>query len=346
MSQERRSSLAATSAAGLLSTLVGAVGGWIAYSTFGIDHHMTLPDAIDAPRERFTGGRSRFVSYYVDTTAGGRPLVLVHSINAAASAYEMRPLFDHYRQTRSVYAIDLPGFGFSERANRVYSPMLYMDAIIDLLERIGEPADVIALSLGSEFAASAALERPDLFHSLTLISPSGFNDRRANASQSASRSGTSDKLHALFSFPLWSQAFYDLLATRKSIHYFLQKSFEGEVDPGLEQYGYLSTHQPGARYAPLYFVSGKLFTPTIREDVYERLTIPVLVLFDRDSFVRFDMLPETLARHDNWRAVRIAPTKGLPQFERLPDVTGALNNFWTELAPSRVGASNGGANRS
>jgi pimeloyl-ACP methyl ester carboxylesterase len=189
---------------------------------------------------------------------------------------------------------------------------------------------VIALSLGSEFAARAALLRPDLFHSLTLISPSGFSIK--GASQQASQSGTSDLLYQAFSFPLWGQAFYDLLGTRTSLHYFLRQSFEGTIDAGLEEYAYLTTHQPGAHHAPLYFVSGKLFTPGIRERVYEKLKLPVLVLYDRDFYVRFDRLPEVVARYSNWRAARIAPTLGLPQFEKMPEVASALDQFWAQIA--------------
>ena len=54
----------------------------------------------------------------------------------------------------------------------------------------------------------------------------------------------------------------------------------------------------------------------------------MLVLYDRDAFVRFDTLPDFLDAHDNWQAVRIEPTKGLPQFERLADVIHALDKFW------------------
>jgi hypothetical protein len=32
-------------------------------------------------------------------TAGSHPLLLIHSVNAAASAYEVRPLFTHYSAT-------------------------------------------------------------------------------------------------------------------------------------------------------------------------------------------------------------------------------------------------------
>jgi pimeloyl-ACP methyl ester carboxylesterase len=315
----------------LLAALAAAIGGWIGYSALRINHRAPLPPATNAERRTFISPAAGMVSYYVDRKPAGRPLVLIHSINAAASAYEMMPIFEHYRGKRPVYALDLPGFGFSDRSDRAYSPWLYADAIVDFLRtqvREGS-ADVVALSLGSEFAARAAKGHPELFNSLTLISPSGFTDRTAKkASQRASQQGKSDSLYRLFSFPLWSQAFYDLLVTPPSINYFLKQSFEGTVDPGLKHYAYATSHQPGARFAPLYFVSGKLFSPDIRQSVYEQLVLPVLVLFDKDSFVRFDTLPQMAQEHPNWHTVRIAPTKGLPHFEKMADVAQALDSFW------------------
>jgi pimeloyl-ACP methyl ester carboxylesterase len=327
------SSLLAGGIVSLVSIIGASTAAWIAYSAFGIDHDVALPSAIETKQERLTGTISGSLSYYVDRSGTGRPLVLIHSVNAAASAYEMKPIFEHYRGIRPVFALDSPGFGFSERSDRVYNPQLYAEAITDLLsQRVQQPSDVIALSLGCEFAARAAAQRPELFHSLTLISPSGFTERGNKVpSQRASESSASDAVYSLFSFPLWSQAFYDLLATRPSIHYFLQKSFEGSVDARLKDYAYATSHQTGARYAPLYFVSGKLFTPDVRKEIYERLLLPVLVLYDRDSFVRFDTLPDMLARHQNWRGVRIPATMGLPQFERLSETTSALDRFWQEL---------------
>ncbi|MBN1285580.1 MAG: alpha/beta fold hydrolase [Anaerolineae bacterium] len=316
----------------LRTLFLAAGGGWIAYSRFVIDHNMPLPPALDAARATLFCEVTGMLSYYVDEQAKGkgRPLVLLHSINAAGCAYEMRPLFEHYRKTRPVYALELPGFGFSERSDRIYSPTLYQQAILDfMIEAVDEPADVVALSLGCEFAALAAQAHPKAFRSLTMISPSGFTPRRRQgSSQQAGSSGLSDLVYQLLTFPLWSQAFYDLLATRPSIKFFLARSFEGPVDSGLADYGYLTAHQPGARYAPLYFVSGKLFTPDVRETVYENLALPVLVLFDRDGYVKFDELAGVVERHANWRAVRIHPTWGLPHFERLEETVAALDKFW------------------
>lgn len=317
--------------------LGGVIGGWIAYSRTQIDHNLPLPKAIDADPVTVTGTlTSRRINFYADTGGDGKPLVLVHSINAAGSAYEMKPIFEHYRAKRPVYALELPGFGFSERSDIVYSWRLYTDSVIEFLrDVVGEPADVIALSLSNEFAARAAYEQPDLFRSLVMISPTGFTERENKvASQRASDEGNSNGVYNILANPLWSQAFYDLLATRVSIKYFLQQSFEGEPDAGLMDYGFFTTHQPGARYAPLYFVSGQLFTPDIRETVYEKLSIPVLVIYDRDNFVRFDTLPDVVGEHENWQASRITPTMGLPHFEKLSEVGDALDGFWKKISDS------------
>ena len=325
----------------LLLLAPASIGGWLAYSRFLVNHDQLLQSAINAPRRMFTGQRlNRSMSYYMDTSTPGRPLVLIHSINAAASAYEMRPIFEHYRTQRPVFALDLPGFGFSERSDTRYSPRVYADSIRDFLDEVpGEAPDVIALSLGSEFAAWVALEEPDRIHSLTMISPSGFTPREKKvSSQRAGDSSLSDKVYAALSNPLWSQAFYDLLTTRPSIRYFLKKSFVGPIDEGLVDYDYRTAHQQGARYAPLYFVSGKLFTRDVLSEVYAKLKLPVLVLYDRDSFVRFDALPTFANAHPNWHLARISPTLGLPHFENMDRVAGALDRFWSAVTviPSEI----------
>ncbi len=317
-----------------LGTL-GAIGGWLAYSRWFVDHNVPLPPALDAGRGEYLNRRhNRLMNYYSDTSASGRPLVLVHSINAGASAYEMRPIFQYFRDSRPVYALDLPGFGLSDRSNREYSVRLYTDCIADFLkDTLSEPADVVALSLSSEFVARAALEHPQQFHSLTLISPSGFTSRdRKRSSQSVNQSGGSGKAYRILANPIWSEAFYDLLVTRPSIRYFLRQSFAGPVDQGLADYDYATTHRPGARFAPLYFVSGKLFSADIFEAVYQKLDLPVLVIYDRDGFVRFDRLPELADRRSNWHLARIAPTLGLPHFEKMSEVAASLNRFWHEVS--------------
>jgi pimeloyl-ACP methyl ester carboxylesterase len=316
----------------IVGALLSAAGGWILYSRYGINHQVVLPDALTADRESSVSTRVGMVSYYVDRKApeGTRPLVLIHSVNAAASSYEVKPLFNAFRGSRPVFAIDLPGFGFSERSKRIYSSQLYQDTILEFLAGIvGGPADVVALSLCGEFAARAAQVRPDLFHSLSMISPTGLSgstmNRRSNRPGNIS---LGNLVHPFLSFRLWALPLFDAISTRTSIEYFLQKSFVGHITPGFIEYAYASAHQSGAEYAPLYFLTGKLFTPHVCERVYEQLRIPVLALYDQDAYTSFDALPDLLLKNPNWQAIRLVPNKGLPQFERTADTVEVLEGFW------------------
>jgi pimeloyl-ACP methyl ester carboxylesterase len=236
----------------------------------------------------------------------------------------MRPLFEHYRGLRPVYAIDLPGYGFSDRGDRRYTPELFKRAILDLTEREIEGVlqpDVIALSLSCEFAALAALERPRAIRFLTMISPTGFGEQTMSLSESR-RKGLSIRL--------WSQAFYDLIASRSSIRFFLKKSFVGTVPEELIEYAYNSSHQPGARFAPLYFLGGQLFTRNVRREIYSRLKTPTLVVYDHDAYTTFEHLRPFLDEHGNWAEARIDGTRGMPHWERLAETVVSLDYFETE----------------
>ncbi|MEA3641132.1 MAG: alpha/beta fold hydrolase [Lamprobacter sp.] len=284
-----------------------------------------LPDALEATRDRFATAHLKEISYYVGGPEDGRPLVLLHSINAAPSAFEMKPLFDHYRATRRVFVPELPGFGFSDRSNRSYSPELYANAIVAFLTNVVQaPADVIAFSLSSEFAARAALSASERFLTLSLLSPTGFSARKL-PSGSVGRA-----MHSVFTLPGLGQGLYQLLTKRPSIRYFLQRSYVGTPPEAMVDYAYATSQQPGARHAPYYFLAGQLFTRQATETLYAKLQLPVLVLYDRDANVGFELLPDLVASHSNWKAVRIEPTLGIPQWERTEDCTAALDAFWAE----------------
>jgi len=285
-----------------------------------------LPNAFSADRFSFPLAGFGRVGYYADTSGTGRPLLLLTSINAAASAYEVRPLFQAYRGTRPVYAMEWPGFASSDRPDIRYSPTLMTRALRQMVNLIGTDVDVVALSLGSEFAARAALEEPRI-RTLALISPTGLGAAQGGT-QVAAATQKAENLYGNLSNPLWASPLYTLISSKPSIFFFLKGSFEGRPDDGLVEYSYVTSHQPGARYAPLHFIGGLLFTPDAYTQLYSRVTQPTLVLYDRDAFVNFDRLPEFTASHPNAQAVRVTPTRGLPQFEQLGKVTAALDAFW------------------
>jgi len=310
-----------------------AATGWIIYSRKYVRHDMKLDKAIDAERKDFQSEIAGRISYYVDNSAKGVPLVLLHSVNAAPSAFEMKPIFNRFRGERPVYALDLPGFGFSERSDRIYSPKLYQNAITDFLrDVVGEPADVVTLSLSSEFAALSAAHDPEHLRSLVMISPTGFGPPKpGNLPEQARQQQAKNTVYSGLAVEIWNRPFYDLVSSRPSIQFFLNKSFEGLVPENFVDYAYQTSHQPGAQYAPTYFLSGKLFTPAVRETVYNVLDLPVLVIYDRDPYTNFEMLPLTVRDNNNWYAERVSPTKGLPHWEMLERTFKALESFWSGI---------------
>lgn len=283
----------------------------------------TLENALDAHRASLTTASGGGVSYYVDDSGEGRPLLLLHSINAAPSAFETRPLFEHFRGRRPVFAPDLPGFGLSERSDRAYSPELYAATIREFVEAvIGAPVDTIAMSTTCEFLARAALEAPEHFASLVLLSPTGLGDREPPSEAAG------DRLHRVFSLPVLGRGLYKALTSRASIRYFLNLNFADTAPVEMIDYAYATSHQPGARHAPFRFLSMKLFTRDAARALYSKLAVPTLVLYDRDPNVGFEKLPGLLANNPHLRAERIAPTLGLPHWEEPEQTFSALATFW------------------
>lgn len=307
---------------------IAAALGWIAYSNLFIPRDLPLPPAVSGERVEFEG-RAGQVSYYV--AGSGEPLLLIHSINAAASAYEVRPIFEHYRESRRVYALDLPGFGFSERSPRHYTPRLYTDAIHDMLDRIATDTgarsiDALAVSLGSEFLARAASEAPERFKSVALITPTGLrqNDRFDGPPGSTREVAL---VRSIISFPLWGRPFFDLLNTRVSQRFFLGQTFGSveEIDQGLLEYDYLAAHQPGAEHAPFAFLSGAVFSGDIHR-VYDSLTMPVWLGYGTRGEFGDVSLSQPVTQKPNWWIDSFA-TGALPYFQEPDEFFTAYDAF-------------------
>lgn len=295
-----------------------------------VSHNLPLPHALSGARREHRGRAGR-LSYYVAGPDAAPPLLLVHSINAAASAYEVKPVYEALAATRRVYAPDLPGFGFSDRSARDYTIRLYVDAVHDMLDVIaaehGEAAiDVLAVSLASEFVARAATETPPRFASLALVTPTGFSSAAPLYTGAPESSREVPGMLAIVSVPLWSRALFDALTSKASIRYFLQRTYGSKaVDEAMVEYDYLSTHQPGAHHAPLAFLSACLFARDIR-NIYEQLTLPVWVPHaTRGDFKNFSGADWARARA-NW-TFEPMPTGAMPHFEQSEAFLSAYQRF-------------------
>ena len=265
-----------------------------------------------------------------DALAQMPPILLIHSVNAAACAFEVVPLYNHYCKTRPTYALDLPGYGLSDRSDRPYTIRLMTDAVLAALAHVrsqhGDVAvDLVAVSLATEFAARAACEMPAAVRRLALVSPTGFRGSKKFYGAPGSSRGIG-WLHAVFSNPLWSTGLFNALTRPGVIRYFLQRTWGAKnIDEALWRYDVLTTRQPGAKYAPLYFLSAHLFAADINT-LYEKLACPVWVcMATRGDFTDYRGR-STVEQRANWQ-FHLVQGGALPYFEDAAGFTAKLDAF-------------------
>lgn len=305
--------------------------------------HPAPPPPLEGERIRLDDARAGRLELYAaassrSTERSPSPLLLVHSINAAASAYEVRPIYERFAGSRPTYALDLPGFGRSDRSARPYTPRLMTDAIHAAVAEVrrrhdGAPVDALALSLACELLARAANEVPATFRSLALVSPTGFSSKRPWYGPPESTRGI-DWMYAILTVPLWRRALFGLLTRPRVVRYFLRRTFgRRDVDEGLCAYAVLTARSPGAEHAPLRFLSGHLFSADVTR-LYEGIVQPVWMCHGvRGDFVRYEGAAALLAR-DHWSG-EVFDTGALPHFE-VPDAFGSsYAEFLASVVPTR-----------
>jgi pimeloyl-ACP methyl ester carboxylesterase len=195
-----------------------------------------------------------------------------------------------------------------------------------MAQRHGEQAfDVVALSLGCEFAVRAQLEQPQRIGRLALISPTGFNGTPRRYGPPESTLGM-PWLHAIFSNRWWSDALYRGLTRPSVIRYFLERSWGSKnIDETLWRYDVLTTRQRGARFAPLCFLSAHLFSKDINT-LYEALQCPVWVsMATRGDFTNYTGR-STVEGRPHWQ-FKVIEGGALPYFEDTAGFTALLDAF-------------------
>ena len=281
----------------------------------------------------------REVHYAYYSRAGtGRPVVLVHSINAVASAHEMRPLAQRLQRetTRPIYALEWIGFGHSDRPEVDYTPEMMESQLEHLLARIVRHpggVDVIGLSLGANFAAQVARRRPDLVHSLVAIEPSGLGDEPAEIGRVWAR--------LLFTLPGVQRAFYDRLTTPDALYRFARENLfspEFGVPDEYVEHGAETARVEGASRPLDDFLDGRLF-PENSRDAFLRLRQPLLILHGSVEDRRmetYESLPVLEARPNV--EVAALPTGSLPHWERPGEVMDRISEFLSrqESAPTHA----------
>ncbi|MEX2581953.1 MAG: alpha/beta hydrolase [Gemmatimonadota bacterium] len=281
-------------------------------------------------RLQYLPWRSVHYAYY-SRSGTGRPLVLLHSINAVASAHEMRPLVQRFqRETkRPIYVLEWLGFGHSDRPETDYTPELLESQLAHFLTTVVRPrdgADVIGLSLGATYAAELGRRRPDLIRTLVGIEPTGVGEEPREIGKGWS--------HLLFTLPGVQRAFYDRLTTPDALYEFARENLfsqEFGVPDEYVEYGAETARMEGASRPLDDFLEGRLF-PEHGGDAFLHLPQPLLIIHGTVTDRRMESysdLPELEGRA-NTNIVPL-PTGALPHWERPGVVMERISEFYADV---------------
>lgn len=113
--------------------------------------------------------KSQLCLFYFESGQGNpNHLFLIHGLGDEADTWRhiILPLSEDYH----VIALDLPGFGRSDKPERVYSPQFFIDTIQALMDNLSiEKAFFVGSSLGGMLAQGFAIGHPDRVSGLILI---------------------------------------------------------------------------------------------------------------------------------------------------------------------------------
>ncbi len=110
---------------------------------------------------------------YIDQGSGDQTIILVHGLasNAGFWRYNIPELSKKYR----VIAVDLPGYGKSQKGDYPYTLSFYADQIKKLIEELKLKNVVyVGHSMGGQIGLILASKYPTLLNKLILASPAGF----------------------------------------------------------------------------------------------------------------------------------------------------------------------------
>ena len=209
----------------------------------------------------------------------GSPVLLVHGLYAGASSLEWRhtvPALSerHLADRHTVFALDLLGFGRSDRPAARYSPGLYQALLADVVARVvRDDCAVVASGLSAAQVIALATRDPGRIASVALVAPTGVAHLR-EVEPTGSRTA-----RLLLGAPLIGNTAYNRLTSPARMRDQLRAMYFDDrlVTPELVEEYVRSAQEPGGKHALGALLDGRL-NVDVRAAV-RRLRLPTLLLW-------------------------------------------------------------------
>jgi pimeloyl-ACP methyl ester carboxylesterase len=268
------------------------------------DERLPLPRNAPGRIVRTRAGRNMYVVTRGDAPSGATPVLLVHGF---ASSHDV---WDHVepalRARRQTIAVDLPGFGYSERFEGDYSPAALAEDLLSVLDQAGVArADVVGHSWGCSIALAFVLSHPDRVRRLVLVDGWIYDEQIPPVMRWAREGVWGDAIFSLF---------YDQRPEDR-----IPMGFEDEraVSQNLVEGAAQVLHWPGTGRAALAAARGMHFLQMERR--YRTVAHPALLVWGAHDQVSPVRIGERLATEMPNARLEVVPRVGhFPMWENAP----------------------------
>jgi len=262
-------------------------------------------------------------SVYVEQSGRGEPVLLIHGFGA--STYSWRMVMPELAQDYRVVALDLYGFGWSERPEdwSRYTRDGQVELILQVMDALGiESAHLVGHSYGGSITMALAADHPDRVRSMVLVNSAAV-DYPMNRRKWFSRVGLFNfayvrglALRTGFVERVMGKAYYDdALVTDELIEAYLDRL---RVEGAAQGFRGLSRPLPSSQRP--------------RDIRYEELDVPTLLLWGaQDQLITIEVGRYHAALFPDIRFVAIEGAGHAPMEERPDEFVDEVTAFLTEI---------------
>ena len=296
---------------------------------------MKRPQAINHPelgQQRFwywRGWRIRYTYIRPHELEAQRrtPMLLVHGFGA--NLEQWRSNLQLWGQQRPIYALDLLGFGHSQKAAVVLGAEVWQEQVYDFWRMlVGQPVILIGHSLGSLVTLMAAARHPDMVERLILLTlplarqelVSGWADRLSRG------------VEGVFATPLLLRPLFALVRQPHFIRQVLTNIYQQpeRVDDELVEIFTRPTLERGAARTLCYLVKSrtKAEFSDVTADLIQQVSAPILLLWgSKDNILPTAWAKQILAANPeiSYRAI---DDVGHCLYDEVPDVIDRTMQVW------------------
>ena len=276
----------------------------------------TVNNVLSNPDNKYYEWRFGKIRY--TQKGSGTPLLLLHDLTAGSSSYEFCKIIDELAEKHEVYAVDLLGYGLSDKPNITYTSYLYVQSIIDFIKNvIGKKTDILATGDSSSIAVMCAHNDGEVIDRIVLINPQSINQLNRIPS----------KRTKLLKLLILGTFVYNMLTTKEAFRkLFAEKYFynSGMISEGILEAYREASHQPdcNAKYTFASYMGRYMNTNIVH--ALKQIDHSIYVIYGTEKIDNQTTIDTYLSYNQSIEAFPISYTRQYPHLERSKAVLDQL----------------------